>query len=107
VTVLEAISRRRAVRAFDPEPVNPESIRALLATAVRAPTAMHAEPWAFVVVQDRALLKKYSDLAKATWQRESESPRAVAAPHMGPRATRPRSWSSPTSTSSTTPGRSS
>jgi nitroreductase len=32
--------------------------------AVRAPTAMHQEPWSFVVVQDRAMLRRISDRAK-------------------------------------------
>jgi len=36
----------------------------LLDAAVQAPTAMHMEPWAFVVVQDRALLRRCSDRAK-------------------------------------------
>lgn len=81
MNVLEAISKRHAVRAFAPEPVDERSVKALLDAAVRAPTAMHAEPWTFVVIQDRALLKKYSDMAKAIWRPGSEAPRAVAAPH--------------------------
>ena len=67
MTVFEAIARRRAVRAYRPEVVDEETVRELLKEAVRAPTAMHAEPWSFVVIQDRALLKRYSDLAKSTF----------------------------------------
>jgi nitroreductase len=63
--VLEAIYSRRAVRAYQPRPVPEAEIRELLEAAVHAPTAMHREPWGFVVVQDRALLKKLSDRAKA------------------------------------------
>ena len=37
----------------------------LLDAAVHAPTAMHQEPWKFVVIQDRALLRRLSDRAKA------------------------------------------
>jgi nitroreductase len=77
MTLLEAISRRQAVRAYKPDPVTEETVRILLRAAVRAPTAMHAEPWAFAVVQDRALLKKYSDLAKATWSPPRDGAHAV------------------------------
>jgi nitroreductase len=38
---------------------------------VHAPTALHAEPWAFAVVQDKAALARYSDLAKGNWAREA------------------------------------
>jgi nitroreductase len=63
--VLEAIRQRRAVRNYIQENPGDDCIRGLLEAAVCAPTAMHLEPWAFVVVQDRALLKRYSDRAKA------------------------------------------
>lgn len=73
MTLFEAIQRRRAVRSYQPEFVNRDTIFELLKVAVRAPTAMHEEPWAFAVIQDRRLLKRYSDLAKATWSAEHES----------------------------------
>jgi nitroreductase len=63
--VLDAIYRRHATRAFTSQPVNDEAIHELLRAAIRAPTAMHLEPWAFVIVQDRALLRRISDRAKA------------------------------------------
>jgi nitroreductase len=62
--VPELIYRRRAVRAYTPGILDESTIRALLGAAVQAPTAMHLEPWAFVVVQDRAVLKRLSDRAK-------------------------------------------
>jgi nitroreductase len=65
MNVLEAIYARRAVRSFLPKPVPEETIRTLLRAAVQAPTAMHAEPWVFAVVQDAATLKRWSDRAKA------------------------------------------
>jgi len=62
---LEAIYQRRAVRDYLPTPVPQETIQALLDAAVQAPTAMHLEPWSFVIIQDPARLKRYSDRAKA------------------------------------------
>lgn len=61
----EAIYSRRAVRAYAEDRPGETVILELIDAAVRAPTAMHLEPWAFVVVQDKALLKRYSDRAKA------------------------------------------
>lgn len=63
--VLDAIRSRRAVRSYAPERLGETPILELLDAAVRAPTAMHREPWAFVVVQDRATLQRLSDRAKA------------------------------------------
>lgn len=80
MTVFEAIARRRAVRAYRPEVLDEATVREMLKEAVRAPTAMHAEPWSFVVIQDRSLLKRYSDLAKATWSSERDGAHTVGHP---------------------------
>lgn len=62
--MLEAIYARRAVRAYDPRDVDDATVNMLLRAAVQAPSAMNAQPWIFAVVQDRAQLKRYSQLAK-------------------------------------------
>ena len=85
MSALDAIYRRRATRAFTPAPVDEPTIRELLRAAVHAPTAIHLEPWAFVVVQDRALLQRISDRAKALASGartagHDELPRAAASP---------------------------
>lgn len=64
VDVLQAIRERRSIRSYAAQKVDRESVEALLAAAVRAPTAVHEEPWAFAVVQDAAVLKRISDRAK-------------------------------------------
>ena len=63
--VLRAIYARRAVRAYETVQPDEAVVGELLDAAVQAPTARHLEPWGFVVVQDKALLKRYSDRAKA------------------------------------------
>ncbi len=63
--VMHAIYARRAVRAFRAEPVPADVIGDLLGAAVQAPTAMHQEPWGFVVVQDKDRLARYSERAKS------------------------------------------
>lgn len=64
VTLRAAIEGRCSVRAYAPGQIDPSKIQAVLAMAVRAPTAMHGEPWQFLVVQDARLLKQLSDRAK-------------------------------------------
>ena len=64
MTLAEAIDARRSVRSYAPGTLDRATVLALLAAAVRAPTAVHEEPWAFVIIQDRQALKRLSDRAK-------------------------------------------
>jgi nitroreductase len=64
MSVLDAILERRSVRSYSPEQLGQATIRTLLDAAVWAPTAVHEEPWAFVIAQDMAALKSLSDRAK-------------------------------------------
>lgn len=64
MNVNEAIAGRRSVRDFTPEKVSEADIRLLLRAAVMAPTAIHEEPWVFIVLQDKQLLNRLSDDAK-------------------------------------------
>jgi len=63
-SVLRNIYARHSVRAYAQTPIDGATIQTLLDAAVHAPTAMHEEPWAFVVVQAPTLLQRVSDLAK-------------------------------------------
>jgi nitroreductase len=62
---MTAIYQRRAVRSYTAEKIEKAIIEQLLNAAVHAPTAVHREPWAFVVVQNKDRLRQYSDRAKA------------------------------------------
>jgi len=69
-SVKDAIYRRCAVRSYLSQKLDKAVVRALLDAAVRAPTAIHEEPWVFVVVQDAGLLRRLSDRAKAFFVEE-------------------------------------
>jgi len=58
MSVFEAIYARRAIRAYTSQQVDKATIMKLLDAAVHAPTAIHLEPWAFVVIQNRSLLER-------------------------------------------------
>ena len=46
----EAITSRRSVRAFLPDPVNEETVREILEVAARAPSGTNMQPWKVYVV---------------------------------------------------------
>lgn len=66
MSVIDAIYERRSVRSYRAKTVDRRIVSALLDAAVQAPTALHEEPWAFVVVQDRDALRRLSDAALKT-----------------------------------------
>ena len=53
--VVEAIKARKSIRAFKPDPVPKETIRAILEIACQAPSAMNTQPWEFTVITGEAL----------------------------------------------------
>ena len=58
------LGRRRMVRRFRPDPVDDRTVRHLIETATRAPSAGHLQPWGFVVVRDAAVRR---DLGRAAF----------------------------------------
>jgi nitroreductase len=65
VELMQAINERHAVRSYTDKKVPRETVLELLLAAVQAPSDRNSQPWAFAVVQDSALLRSYSERAKA------------------------------------------
>lgn len=63
--LMDAIYHRRAIREFTDEAIGRDTIEKLIEAAIQAPSAMNLQPWAFVVVRDRAALARMSRQAKA------------------------------------------
>ena len=59
--IANAIYNRHAVRNYLADEVEPIIIHKLLNAAVRAPTAMHQEPWSFAIIQDLNMLSSLSN----------------------------------------------
>jgi len=53
LTTKEAITQRRSIRKFKPDPVPDDHITALLDAARLAPSGCNAQPWRFKVVKDK------------------------------------------------------
>ncbi len=61
--VLEAISSRTSIRAYQETPVEDWKVEKILRAGMAAPSAMNRQPWSFTVVNDKALLKQIADSA--------------------------------------------
>lgn len=70
--VIENIMTRTSVRNFTGEPVGADTLETIVKAGMAAPTAINAQPWAFVVVTERAVLDSlmavhpYSNLKTAS-----------------------------------------
>jgi nitroreductase len=60
---IKAIKSRRSHRQYSDKPISNEMLSEIIDCARLAPTAVNIQPWEFVVVTDKAMLKKISDLA--------------------------------------------
>lgn len=63
-TFEELLKTRRSVREFTDEPVPMELIQTLITESTMAPNASNDQPWRFVVVRDKAYMKRISDESK-------------------------------------------
>jgi nitroreductase len=65
--VLANIYARRSVRSYEQKDVPDDVLREIIKAGTYAPTAVNKQPWRFAVIKNKALLKKYSGLAKKLW----------------------------------------
>jgi nitroreductase len=57
---ISLIEKRRSIRKFKPQPVEPDKVGILVEAALRAPSSMGSNPWEFILVADQAVLDKLS-----------------------------------------------
>ncbi|MBO8180219.1 MAG: nitroreductase family protein [Archaeoglobus sp.] len=58
---LEMIYTRRSIRVYSDEEISDEDIEKILKAAMLAPSAGNEQPWHFVVVRNKEMLKKMSE----------------------------------------------
>lgn len=59
---LENLLTRRSIRQFTDEPVAEEDVQTLFRAAMAAPSAGNAQPWHFVRIDDRAILRRIPEV---------------------------------------------
>jgi nitroreductase len=71
--VLKAVYQRRSVRNFCTDAVPDDAIKEIIRAGTFAPSAMNVQPWRFVVIRNREMIKKLSDKAKELWVEQSKN----------------------------------
>jgi len=61
---------RRSIRRFKPDPVPDSVIRALIATAMFAPSAHNRQPWRFVVMTDLSVKSRLAEAMARDFERD-------------------------------------
>ncbi len=56
--ILSLLRKRRSIRQFQPDPVEPEKIEKLAEALLRSPSSRGRNPWDFIFVDDPELLNK-------------------------------------------------
>ena len=63
----DAIRTRRSIRAYKPDPIEPEKLDRILEAGRLAPSACNLQPWHFVLVTDPATRKQFKSVYKQLW----------------------------------------
>jgi nitroreductase len=58
---MDLLERRRSIRKYADQAVEPDKIQVLLEAALRSPSGRGINPWEFIVVEDRRLLSKLAE----------------------------------------------
>ena len=58
--MIELLRARRSIRKYTDRPIEPEKIESLKEAVLRSPSSRNFDPWEFIFVDDRELLKKLS-----------------------------------------------
>ena len=58
MTFDELLKNRRSVRSYQDKPVSIEVIQEIIKESTLAPNAGNEQPWKFIIVNDKEMLKK-------------------------------------------------
>lgn len=64
MTFHELLKQRRSIRRYQDRPISLDVIRAIIEESTLAPSAGNGQPWKFIIVSDKEMLKSISDESK-------------------------------------------
>ncbi len=70
----ELVKSRRSIRKFLPKAVETEKIDRITRTALMSPSSKRSNPWEFIVVQDRDMLRRLAECRPADSQQLEHAP---------------------------------
>jgi nitroreductase len=62
----ELLEKRRSVRDFEDKEVPLDLIKEIINDSIKAPNASHKQPWSFIIVNNKDMMKRISDASKQT-----------------------------------------
>lgn len=68
----ELLKNRRSIRDYLDEQVDISLIKEILKDACLSPSACNLQPWRFIIIQDKILMKRLSDECKKSFLKEIE-----------------------------------
>lgn len=72
VDFFDLLNKRRSIRDYKDKPVPVQLVREILKDSNLAPSASDGQPWRFIIITDRDLMKRLSDECKKTLVSEIE-----------------------------------
>jgi nitroreductase len=73
---LKAILTRRSIRKYSKKNIPEEYYEVLLKAAMHAPSARNRQPWHFIIISDRGILKRLADVCPS-WKMLEEAASAI------------------------------
>ena len=58
--MIDLLRKRRSIRVYEDRKIEPEKIEILKETLLRSPSSRNINPWEFILVDDKELLKRLS-----------------------------------------------
>ena len=72
----DVLLNRRSIRKYTEQSVAPEVLEKILKAGLAAPSAKNMQPWEFIVVTDREMLDKLSEV-RPFWKMLKQAPLAI------------------------------
>jgi len=73
---LKAILTRRSIRKYSEKNIPEEYYEMILKAAMHAPSARNRQPWHFIIISDRQILKKLAEVSPS-WKMLEEAANAI------------------------------